>query len=189
MSILSIRLFGDPVLRQQTTPIESVGTELQKLIADMIETMHNAGGIGLAAPQVGRSECLFVIDISPLMDDMPEDVKETLPEQPMVIINPEIVWESEMEQELEEGCLSIPDIREPIFRPESVKIRYQDVTMREHSRTAEGILSRVIQHEYDHLEGTLFTDHISSFRRTLLKRKLMEITRGNVRADYPVKPT
>ena len=188
MAILSIRLFGDVILRQQTKPVESVDTEVQKLIADMIETMHNAEGIGLAAPQVGRLERLFVVDVSGLKEDMPEDVRDNLPEQPMVFINPEIIWESEDEEEFEEGCLSIPDIREPVFRPESVQITYQDRNMREQTQTVDGVLARVIQHEYDHLEGILFTDHISAFRRTILKRKLTEIARGNICADYPVQP-
>ena len=188
MAILSIRLFGDSILRQQTKPVESVDAEVQKLIVDMIETMHNAEGIGLAAPQVGRLERLFVVDVSALKEDMPEDVRDNLPEQPMVFINPEITWESEEDEEFEEGCLSIPDIREPVFRPESVQITYQDKNMQKHSKMVDGILSRVIQHEYDHLEGILFTDHISAFRRTILKRKLMEIARGNTCADYPVQP-
>ncbi len=188
MAILPIRLFGDPVLRQQTEPVESVGNELCKLIVDMVETMHNAEGIGLAAPQVGRREQLFVVDVSPLLDEIPEDLRGDLPEQPMVLINPEIMWESEEEEEFEEGCLSIPDIREPVVRPESVRLTYQDETMKEHTLTVDGILARVIQHEYDHLEGVLFTDHISSFRRSILKRKLTGISQGKVEATYPVQP-
>ena len=188
MAVLPIRLYGDPVLRQQTVSVESAGTELQRLIADMMETMHNAAGIGLAAPQVGRPERLFVVDISPLMDDLPEDLRDSLPEQPMVLINPEITAEAEEEEEVEEGCLSIPNVRESVIRPESVEIRYQDITMQEHVCTFGGILARVVQHEHDHLEGTLFTDHISAFRRSLLKRKLAEISRGNVQAEYPVQP-
>ena len=188
MAILPIRLLGTPILRQQTVSVQSVDAEVQKLIDDMIETMHNAEGIGLAAPQVGRSECLFVVDISELLEDMAEDLQTKLPDQPMVFINPEITWESEAEEEFEEGCLSIPDIRESVLRPESIQITYRDRNMQEHSRTADGILARVIQHEYDHLEGVLFTDHISAFRRTILKRKLAEIARGNTRANYPVQP-
>ncbi len=188
MAILPIRLLGTPILRQQTVPVQSVDAEVQKLIDDMIETMHNAEGIGLAAPQVGRSECLFVVDISELLEDMAEDLQTKLPDQPMVFINPEITWESEAEEEFEEGCLSIPDIRESVLRPESIQITYRDRNMQEHSRTADGILARVIQHEYDHLEGVLFTDHISAFRRTILKRKLAEIARGNTCAKYPVQP-
>jgi len=153
----------------------------------MIETMHNADGIGLAAPQIGHLERLFVIDVSPLREDMPENVRNALPDQPMILINSEITWESESEEEFEEGCLSIPDLREPIFRPESIEITYQDITMKKHSCKVGGVLARVMQHEYDHLEGILFTDHISAFRRTLLKRKLAEIARGNVQANYPVQ--
>ena len=184
-ALLPIRLFGDPALRRQTTPIESVTPELQGLIADMIKTMHNADGIGLAAPQVGRLERLFVVDISPAMEYMPEDIRDSLPRQPMTLINPEIVWASDKTEKFEEGCLSIPYIGIPVLRPESVQVRYQDITMREYSHTVGGILARVIQHEYDHLEGTLITDHISSFQRTSLE-KLAEISRGNVQTDYPV---
>ncbi|MYH07281.1 MAG: peptide deformylase, partial [Rhodothermaceae bacterium] len=124
MAILPIRLLGDPVLRQQTRAIESVNNEIQQLIGDMMETMHNAAGVGLAAPQVGYLEQLFVVDISPLLDEMPEDSKDNIPKQPMVFINPEITWESEEEEEFEEGCLSIPDIREIVVRPESVELNY-----------------------------------------------------------------
>ncbi len=187
MSILSIRLFGDSILRQQTKFIKAVDAEIQKLIADMIETMHNAEGIGLAAPQVGRLERLFVVDVSGLKEAFPEQEVDRLPDHPMVFINPEITWESEGEEEFEEGCLSIPDIREPVFRPEAVQITYQDRNMQEHSLKVDGILARVIQHEYDHLEGVLFTDYISVFRRTMLKRKLAEISCGMSSANYPVQ--
>jgi peptide deformylase len=187
MAILPIRLFGDPVLRQQTRAVESVNNELKKLIVDMIETMHNATGVGLAAPQVGYREQIFVVDISPLLDEIPEDSRDNIPEQPMILINPEITWESEEEEEFEEGCLSIPDIREFVVRPESVKLTYQDENMQEHTLTVDGILARVIQHEYDHLEGLLFTDHLSSFRRGILKRKLEGISQGKAEATYPVQ--
>ncbi len=187
MAIHSIRLFGDPVLRQQTIPIESVTSELRELLADLIETMHNAEGIGLAAPQIGRLERIFVVDVSALLNTLPEEDQSAIPKQPMVFINPEVRWESDMEVEFEEGCLSIPDIREPVCRPESVEIIYRDENMKKQSFLVKGILARVIQHEYDHLEGILFTDHISAFRRTFLKRKLLEISNGNVHAEYPIQ--
>lgn len=187
MAILPIRLFGDPVLRQQTRAVESVNNELKKLIGDMIETMRNAIGVGLAAPQVGYREQLFVVDISSLLDEIPEDLRDNIPEQPMVLINPEITWESDEDEEFEEGCLSIPGIRELVIRPESVKLNYQDENMQEHTLTVDGILARVIQHEYDHLEGLLFTDHLSSFRRGILKRKLEGVSQGKAEATYPVQ--
>lgn len=189
MAVRTIRLFGDPVLRRQTNLIKSVTPEIRKLIADMVETMNNAEGIGIAAPQVGCSERIFVVDISPFLGELSEDERSRTPQQPMIFINPEITWESEVDTEFEEGCLSIPDIKEPVFRPESVQIIYRDENMQEHSRTVAGILARVIQHEYDHLEGILFTDHISAFRRNLLKRRLKEIAQGKISTGYPVQPT
>ena len=187
MAILPIRLLGDPVLRQQTRAIESVNNELKQLIGDMMETMHNAAGVGLAAPQVGYLEQLFVVDISPLLDELPEDSRDNIPKQPMVVINPEITWESDEEEEFEEGCLSIPDIRELVVRPESVELTFLDENMQEQKLTVDGILARVIQHEYDHLEGLLFTDHLSAFRRGILKRKLDGISQGKTEATYPVQ--
>ncbi len=187
MAIRCIRLFGDPVLRHQTTPVESVTPELRELLNDLIETMHNAEGIGLAAPQIGRLERVFVVDISFLFESLSEDEQANFPEQPMVFVNPTIRWESETEEEFEEGCLSIPDIREPVYRPDAVEITFMDEHMQEHTSTFDGLLARVIQHEYDHLEGILFTDHISAFRRSLLKRKLTEISNGNIQAEYPVQ--
>ena len=183
--LLPIRLFGDPALRQQTMPVTSVNVELKELIEDMMETMHNAGGIGLAAPQVGRPERLFVVDISSPMRYMPEGMRSILPEQPMVLINPEIAWQSESKEEFPEGCLSIPHVGIPVIRPKFVEVRYQDELMKKHSLHADGILARVIQHEYDHLEGILITDHINGFSQNSL-RKLSEVARGNVQTDFPV---
>ena len=187
MAIHSIRLFGDPVLRQPTQRIESMSPEISKLVADMIETMRNAQGIGLAAPQIGRPERLFVVDLSPLLNDLSPEDRDAIPSQPMVFINPQVTLASEEVKEFEEGCLSIPNIREIVVRPESIRMTFHDHDMQEHSSDFHGILARVIQHEYDHLDGVLFTDHISSFRRQFLKRKLTEISRGKVDADYPVK--
>ncbi|MCY4159747.1 MAG: peptide deformylase [Bacteroidetes bacterium] len=187
MAIRPIRLYGDPVLRQRTKRVESVDAELRTLIDDMIDTMRNAEGIGLAAPQIGRLERIFVVDVSPMKEEMEEEFQDILPQQPMVLVNPELTWESELEEKFEEGCLSIPDLRELVVRPESIEIAYQDVTMQKHSHAVGGILARVFQHEYDHLEGVLFTDHISPFRRSLLKRKLTEISQGDIQVNYPVQ--
>ncbi len=183
--ILPIRIFGDPVLREQTETVTSDSPELQKLIDDMIETMHGAEGVGLAAPQVGRRERIFVADVRPMLD--PEVDTVDLPEQPMVFINPDITWESEEEVEFEEGCLSIPDIREEVVRPERVRVRYLDRDFVEREIEVDSVLARVIQHELDHLDGVLFIDHISPFRRRLLRRKLRDISKGDVEADYKLQ--
>ena len=183
--ILPIHTYGDPVLREETIPVTEDSPELQQLISDMIETMRGAAGIGLAAPQVGRRERIFVVDLAPLVD---ESDPETLqwPEQPMVFVNPEIEAESSETCEFEEGCLSIPDLREYVVRPESIRIRYQDRNLEPRTLEADDMLSRVIQHEFDHLEGVLFIDRISAFRRRLLKRRLKEMADGMVEAEYPL---
>jgi len=145
------------------------------LIQDMLETMHEANGIGLAASQVGVLKQLLVLDISGADDN--EDPK------PMAIINPEIVAE-EGELVMEEGCLSIPDIRESVTRPETIRIRYNDASMKERELEADGLLARVIQHEMDHLNGVLFVDHLSAAKRTFLRNRLRKITKGEIDVDY-----
>lgn len=183
--ILPIHVYGSESLRQETPPITEDSDDLQRLIDDMIETMHSADGIGLAAPQVGRSERLFVLDLEPLREEI-EEAGAALPEQPMVLINPEIVAESEAVCDLEEGCLSMPEIREVVTRPERVRLRYRDRHFNEHELDATDMLARAIQHELDHLDGVLFTDHVSAFRRQLLKRRLREMAEGDVEAEYPL---
>lgn len=189
--ILPIYAYGHPVLRTATEPVEAVTPELESLIDDMIETMRNAAGIGLAAPQVGRSERLFVADLSPMAEDIEAELG-ALPEwaqRPLVFINPEIVDEDETVLcDYEEGCLSIPDLRELVTRPDVVRIRFRDRAFEEQEIEATGVLARVVQHEADHLDGVLFIDHLSPLRRRLLKRRLREITRGEVEADYPLAP-
>ncbi len=184
--ILPIRVYGDEILRAQTQDVEADSEELQQLIDDMHETMRSAAGVGLAPPQVGRTERLFVVDLTAMIPDMEEDEMATLPLQPMVLINPEILWESDEEVEFEEGCLSIPDLREMVIRPERIRIVYLDRHFKEQEIEIGSLLARVIHHEYDHLEGILFVDHISPFRWGLLKRRLREMARGNVEADYPL---
>jgi peptide deformylase len=183
--VLSIYVYGTEALRQETEPVEENTEELQTLIDNMIETMYAASGIGLAAPQVGRSERLFVIDVTSMATEIEED-GETVPPQPMVFINPEIVWESDAECDFEEGCLSIPDVREMVTRPERVTVRYLDRDFNEQEVEVGSMLARVIQHENDHLDGILFTDHLSSFRQRLLRRTLKRMARGDVEADYPL---
>jgi peptide deformylase len=167
--------------------VEENDADLQHLIDDMIETMHAADGIGLAAPQVGRTERVFVIDLGGLRSELIEQ-GEIIPEQPMVFVNPEIVSESDDEEEFEEGCLSIPDIREFVSRPGSILVRFRDRAWEQNELRASGMLARVIQHEYDHLEGVLFVDRISAFRRRLLRRRLKEMAEGNVSAEYVLAP-
>jgi len=183
--ILPIYVYGHDALRQETDPVKENTDDLQSLIDDMIETMHNAAGIGLAAPQVGRSERVFVVDLTPMADEMAE-AGEPLPPQPMVFINPEIMEESEETVELEEGCLSIPEVREAVARPERIRMRYRDRNFEEQEIEAGSMLARVLQHERDHLDGVLFTDYLSSFRKRLLRRPLREMVNGEIEADYPL---
>lgn len=183
--ILPIYLLGTDVLREMTQPVAEDSPEIQQLIDDMIETMHAAKGIGIAAPQVGRSERLFIVDVSPMEEDF-EEMGVELPEQPMVFLNAEILEESENDSEFEEGCLSIPDIHEVVTRPKALKLRYQDRTFTQHEVVFDGMLARVIQHEYDHVDGVLFIDHLTAFKRRLLKRKLQDIREGQTEAEYSV---
>ena len=186
--VLPIRIYGDPILREPTEPIASDSPELQELIDDMIETMHAAHGIGLAAPQVGRTERVFVIDLSAMAEEFVEE-QGAVPgyaKGPLVLINPEIVEEDEELCDFEEGCLSIPDVRETVARPDVIRVRFLDRDFQPHEWEAEGMLARVIQHELDHLDGVLFVDYLSAFRKRLLKRRLRDIARGEVKADYPL---
>ncbi|NNE36392.1 MAG: peptide deformylase [Rhodothermales bacterium] len=183
--VLPIYLYGSDVLREEAEEIENNSEALQTLIDNMLETMHGAAGIGLAGPQVGQLVRLFVVDLEPLRDDLEEDGEE-IPPQPMVFINPEIVDESQDIVAFEEGCLSIPDIRYDIDRPSVVTVEYLDREFNEQRLTAKGMLARVIQHEYDHVEGVLFVDYLSSFKRKLLARRLRDISAGAVESDYPV---
>jgi len=182
---LPIYVYGHDALRQKAEPVEANTGALQALIDNMIKTMRNAAGIGLAAPQVGRSERLFVVDLTPMAEEM-DEAGEPLPPQPMVLINPEIVDESDETVDLEEGCLSIPEVREVVTRPGRIRMQYLDRDFEEHEIEAGSVLARVLQHERDHLDGILFTDHLSSFRKRLLRRPLREMANGEIEADYPL---
>lgn len=185
--ILPIYPLGHPILRQEANKIDNDSPELQALIDDMIETMHSASGIGIAAPQVGQSLRLFVADLSHLEEDYEKDNNEPFPDRwkaPLVFINPEITEASKQVCDFEEGCLSIPDVREIVARPASVRIKFQDRQFNAHDWEADRILARVIQHEYDHIEGVLFIDHLSSFKRRMLKRKLQDVQRGKIETEY-----
>lgn len=183
--ILPIYVYGHEALREETDPVQENSDALQALIDNMLETMRNAAGVGLAAPQVGRTERLFVVDVTPMAAEMEED-DEPIPPQPMVCINPEIVAESDTTTAMEEGCLSIPEVREAVTRPERIRMRYLDRNFEEQEIETGSVLARVLQHETDHLDGVLFTDYLSSFRKRLLRRPLREMVNGEVEADYPL---
>lgn len=184
--ILPIYVFGHDALRRDTEPVTENTEAVQSLIDDMIETMRAANGLGLAAPQVGRTERIFVVDLLPIAGDLEQEGVD-IPEQPMVFINPKITWESTTTSKFEEGCLSIPDVREPVRRPDRVQVEYLDRNFDEQSYEMGSMLARVVQHEYDHLEGVLFTDHLSAFRRRLLRRTLRQMANGDIAADYPLR--
>ena len=184
--IYPIVLYGDPVLTKRAENIDSSYPGLDALIEDMYATMHKANGVGLAAPQIGKSIRLFVVDASPIAEDEDED-KADLKDFKKVFINAEILEESEDDWKFEEGCLSIPGIRENVERPEKIKIRYQDEKFNTFVEEFDGVAGRIIQHEYDHIEGILFIQHISAFKRSLLKGRLNSMLDGDVDVNYPVK--
>ena len=180
--ILPIVAYGDPVLKKKAEPIDKDHPELQTLIENMWETMYKASGVGLAAPQVGKSIRLFLIDATPFAEE-----EEALKDFKKVFINAQILEESGKEWLFNEGCLSFPDLREDIYRKPVIRIRYQDEHFNEHEETYSGLVARIIQHEYDHIEGVLMVDHISPLKRQLIKRKLNNIIKGEVRHDYPMR--
>ncbi|WP_069130454.1 peptide deformylase [Rhodohalobacter halophilus] len=184
MSVLPIVTYNDPVLKQKTQPIDENSPELQKLIDDMFDTMYNSSGVGLAAPQIGKLIQLFVMDADAVTEEM--EGEKSL--GPLVLINPEIVETAGDKVKMEEGCLSIPDVRDDVVRPEKVKIDYLDRNFEKKTLEADGWVSRVIQHEYDHLQGVLFLDYLSAFRRRLHKSLLKKIDKGTLKVEYPVVP-
>ena len=186
--VLPIYAYGQNVLKQKASEISSDYKNLKELIDDMYETMYAAKGVGLAAPQIGKSVRLFIIDTSPF--DNAEFEKETgfkAGTLKKAFINPTILKESGENKTLEEGCLSIPNIREKIVRKSKIKITYSDENFNTFSEEYSGIIARVIQHEYDHIEGTLFTDKISPFKKKIIKNKLQNIMVGKVDVDYFMK--
>ncbi|MHA6727173.1 peptide deformylase [Chryseobacterium sp. A301] len=187
--ILPIRAFGDPILRKVAKDIEPDYPNLKELIENMYETMESANGIGLAAPQIGLDIRLFVIDVTPLAED--EDyahIKEELIKQgKRVFINAQILEESGEEWKFNEGCLSIPDVREDVKRQPTIVIEYQDENFVKHTETFSDIRARVIQHEYDHIDGVLFTDHLSPLKKKLVKGKLSKISQGEVSVNYKMR--
>ena len=180
--ILPIYLLGQPVLRKETEEITADYPNLAELLDNMFQTMYNSDGVGLAAPQIGLNIRLFVIDASPMKEDFPE-----IDSTKRVFINPEIIETSEETIAYEEGCLSVPGIHEKVTRPTSITINYFDENFVEHTDTYDGFFARIVQHEYDHLEGKVFTDHLSALRRNLLKSKILKLAKGQYRCSYKTK--
>ena len=187
--ILPVVAYGDPVLRKVAVDIDKDYPKLDELITNMKETMYNASGVGLAAPQIGKSIRLFLIDASPFAED--EDLSEkdrtALKDFNKVFINAKILEEEGDEWAFNEGCLSIPDVREDVFRKPKVTIEYQDEDFNTHTEVLEGLAARVFQHEYDHIEGVLFTDKLSSLKKRLIKKKLENISKGKINSDYRMR--
>ncbi|MFB1040348.1 MAG: peptide deformylase [Polaribacter sp.] len=187
--ILPIVAYGDPVLRKVADAIDAAYPDLEKLITNMKETMYNASGVGLAAPQIGKAIRLFLIDASPFAEDdnLSEEERTVLKSFNRVFINPKILEEEGEEWLFNEGCLSIPDVREDVSRQPKITIEYQDENFTVHTETLEGLAARVFQHEYDHIEGILFTDKLSTLKKRIIKKKLENISKGKISADYRMR--
>ena len=184
--ILPIIAYGDPVLRKLGKSIDKKYPALESLLENMFETMYGAKGIGLAAPQIGLPIRIFIVDATPFKDDEELELEERnfLSTFKQVFINAQIIDETGDEWVFNEGCLSIPDVREDVFRNETIKIEYLDEKFKKHTKEFSGIAARIIQHEYDHIQGILFIDKLSSLKKRLIKGKLANISRGKVRIDY-----
>ena len=189
--ILPIIAYGDPVLRRVGAEITKDHPKLNEIISDMFETMHHAQGVGLAAPQVGKSIRLFILETKPFTekddDEFTIEERNQLEQFKKVFINAKIIEEDGEEWIFNEGCLSIPKIREDVLRKPKIRIQYVDENFKFFDETYTGLIARVIQHEYDHIDGKLFTDKISPLRRRLLNRRLSDISKGNVKVDYKMK--
>ena len=178
--VYPIIMYGDPVLRKRAKEIKLCSDEVKQLAEDMFETMHAASGIGLAAPQIGKDIRMFIVDASALEDE------PDLADFKKVFINAEIIEEDEDHEDMEEGCLSIPNIREKVGRPSSIRIKYFDENWKAHDEEYEGMKARIIQHEYDHIEGVLFIDYLTPLKKRLLKSKLNDISKGDVDTEYRI---
>ncbi len=187
--ILPIVAYGDNVLRKKAVDINENYPNLKTLITNMKETMYNASGVGLAAPQIGKSIRLFIIDASPFAEDedLSEQDRKTLESFNKVFINPKILKEEGDEWAFNEGCLSIPNVREDVFRQEKITIEYQDEDFKTHTEVLDGLAARVFQHEYDHIEGILFTDKLSTLKKRLIKKKLENISKGKINSEYRMR--
>lgn len=187
--ILPIVGYGDPVLRKVGEEISKDYPNLKEVIANMYETMYNAYGVGLAAPQVGLAIRLFIVDCEPFSDsdDLSKEEAAQLKGFKKTFINAKILKEEGEEWGFNEGCLSIPEVREDVFRHEQITIEYYDEDFNKKTEVFDGLIARVIQHEYDHIEGILFTDRISSLKKRLISKKLQNIMEGKTRPDYKMK--
>ena len=178
--IYPVTVYGDPILRKKTEPITKDFRDLKGFIQNMFDTMYASDGVGLAAPQVGQAIRIFILDSTSTDDEEPEGIKKAF-------INPQILEKFGDEWVMNEGCLSLPEIREDVQRPESIRIKYLDEDFNEHEETYNGFNSRVIQHEYDHLDGILFVDYLNPLRKRILKTKLTAISKGKVIPKYRIK--
>lgn len=187
--IYPIIAYGDPVLRKKTKELTQDYPKLEILLEDMFETMYAAHGIGLAAPQIGLPLRLFIVDATPFEDDeeLSEEERTFVATFKRVFINAKIVEETGNEWAFNEGCLSIPDVREDVFRQETITIEYWDENFKKYKETIGGIAARIIQHEYDHIEGILFTDKLSPLKKRLIKGRLTSISKGKVNVDYKMR--
>ncbi|SIQ39323.1 peptide deformylase [Maribacter ulvicola] len=187
--ILPIIAYGNPVLRKVADDIDEDYPKLKDLIANMWETMYNASGVGLAAPQIGLPIRIFLVDTTPFSgdEDLSKDEQKQLDGFKRVFINATIEEETGEEWAFNEGCLSIPDVREDVNRKGTIKITYLDENFNKHEETYDGLLARVIQHEYDHIEGVLFTDKLSALKKRMLKGRLTNISKGKINVDYRMK--
>ncbi len=187
--VLPIIAYGDPILRKVGENITKEYPDLDILLDHMQDTMKNARGVGLAAQQIGKAIRLFLVDTSPFAEDdeLDEEEREFLKSFKKVFINAKILKEEGDKWLFNEGCLSIPNINEDVSREETITIEYQDENFKKHTETVSGLAARVIQHEYDHIEGILFTDKLSSLKKRLLKKKLENISKGKVDVEYRMK--
>ncbi len=184
--IRPIIAYGDPVLRKKAVEIDEDYPDLKLVLEDMFETMYHSQGVGLAAPQIGLSIRLFVVDAAPFVDDDEEDT-EGLRDFKRVFINPIIIEETGKEWKFEEGCLSIPGIREDVSRQPDLIVEYYNEKFELVEEKLTGLAARVVQHEYDHIEGVLFIDKINPLKKQLIKGKLADITKGNIKVNYRMK--
>ena len=187
--ILPIVAYGDPVLRKMGSDIDKDYPALDTLLENMFETMYGARGIGLAAPQIGLPIRIFLVDATPFSDDedLTEEERVLVSDFKKVFINAKMIEETGDEWAFNEGCLSIPDVNEDVFRNEQITIQYFDENFKKHTDTFSGIVARIIQHEYDHIEGILFTDKLSTIKKRLIKGKLANISKGKIDVKYRMK--
>lgn len=183
MSILPIVTYDDEILTKKAEPVQDLNDEIAALVDDMFETMYNSDGVGLAAPQIGKLLRIFVVDADPMAKD-----EDEMQYGPIAMINPEITFKGKEQVEMEEGCLSIPGVNAAVKRPELIKVDYYDQNFESQTLEVGGWLSRVIQHEHDHLDGIIFLEYLSMFKRKLLSGKLNEIAEGKRETDYPLVP-